>query len=508
MRKMNSLYKYAVAFVLGLSVLATSCNLDVDPRQSIDADGALNTPDALEASINSVYGRLRAESTYGRDLFAMADALADVGRTTNNSGRLIGENNNNPNAHFTAAFWQNSYFAINEANLILDQLTRGVDGATAGQLARWEGEVKFLRALYYFNLVKVYAYMPTAIYTPGVTDEGGVPMPLEGSITSDIAFTRNSPRVSIQENYTQIYSDLEDAIRLLTVSQRAGSQFANAGAAQGLLSRVALYRGDWATARDAATAALASGSGTVLGGMDYVDGWRAAVHPESMFEVRVQLAAEALGVNVSLQSSYTALLNLDNKNAQGGWGDFIANSTVLNFFGLSQIQIGDDPANNNNWDVTRNEDVRSFLFTTGNTVRNAGRQIESIKFISKSGFAFGDNIPVIRKSEMHLNRAEANYQLGNEGDALEELNAFKALRGLDPVTVSGADLLEEILLERFKEFAFEGQRFFDLKRYGRDLDKTYLGPTNFVAFDDFRILPPIPQREVDGNVNLNQNRGY
>lgn len=508
MRKMNSLYKYAVAFVLGLSVLATSCSLDVDPRQSIDADGALSSPDALEASINSVYARLRAESTYGRDLFAMADALADVGRTTNNSGRLIGENNNNPNAHFTAAFWQNSYFAINEANLILDQLDRGVDGASAAQLTRWEGEVKFLRALYYFNLVKVYSYMPTAIYQPGVTDEGGVPMPLEGSIASDIAFTRNSPRASIQENYTQIYTDLNDAIALLSSASRTGVQFANAGAAQALLSRVALYRGDWTTAREAATAALESNIGTVLGGEAYVEGWRAAVHPESMFEVRFALELESLGVNVSLQSSYTALLNLGNKNAQGGWGDFVANQRVLDFFGLSQVQTGEPDTDNNNWDVTRNNDVRAQLFTTGNTVRNAGRQIESIKFISKTGFTFADNIPVIRKSEMHLNRAEANFHLGNTGEALEELNAFKALRGLDPVTLSGDDLLEELLIERFKEFVFEGQRFFDLKRYGRDLDKSYLGATNFVAFDDFRILPPIPQREVDGNVNLNQNRGY
>jgi starch-binding outer membrane protein, SusD/RagB family len=70
-------------------------------------------------------------------------------------------------------------------------------------------------------------------------------------------------------------------------------------------------------------------------------------------------------------------------------------------------------------------------------------------------------------------------------------------------------ILEEILIERFKEFAFEGQRFFDLKRNGRDIDKrSFLGPNDFVAFEDFRILAPIPQREVELNSNLNQNRGY
>jgi hypothetical protein len=107
---------------------------------------------------------------------------------------------------------------------------------------------------------------------------------------------------------------------------------------------------------------------------------------------------------------------------------------------------------------------------------------------------------------MHLNRAEANFRLGNESSALTELNAFKGLRGLPAVTLTGEALLEEILLERFKEFAFEGQRFFDLKRYGRAIVKTT--PVVNVQFDDFRILPPIPQREVDGNPNLNQNRGY
>ncbi|MGY6543953.1 RagB/SusD family nutrient uptake outer membrane protein [Arthrospiribacter ruber] len=507
------IYKYAFALLLGLGVAVSSCDLNVDPRQSIDADQALNTPDGVEAAVNSVYARLRQSTNYGRNLLGLSDALADVGRTTSNSGRLIQENNNQPNAHFNSipgsglSFWQNSYFAINEANLILDAIASGVEGASAGQLARWEGELKFLRALYYFDLVKVYTYIPTAIYQPGLVDEGGIPMPLEGSITSDIAFVRNSPRSTIDENYNQIVQDINESIAALSTSSRAGTQFASVGAAQGLLARVQLYRGNWAAARDAAAAALESEVGTVLGGMDYVAGWRAQNHPEAMFEVRFQIAGEAIGVNESLQSTYTVLLNLDNKNAQGGWGDFIPNQRVLDFFGLAPLQIGEPASDNNNWDVTRNDDVRAHLYTTGSTVRGA-RNIECVKFISKAGFAYGDNVPVIRKSEMHLIRAEANYQLGNTGEALTELNAFKSLRGLEAVSVSGEDILEEILLERFKEFAFEGHRFFDLKRYGRDLDKRYLGANNFVPFDDFRILPLIPQREVDGNTNLNQNRGY
>lgn len=501
---MKFINKAFLSLALAGSFLVSSCDslLQVEPRQSIDANGALNTPDAMDAALNSVYARLRSVRNYGRDLLALSDALADVGQTTSNSGRLIGENNNQPNAHFQAGFWQNSYYAINEANLILDGIAT-VEGASDAQKARWEGEAKFLRALNYFDLVKCYAYMPTAIFQQGVTDEGGIPLVLNGVITSGDAFTRQTPRSTIAEVYTQIYADLEDAKRLLT---SRGVQYASSGAASALLSRVALYRGDWAKVVSESTTALASNIGTVLGGTAYVNGWRQSVNPESMFEVRFALAEESIGVNESLQSSYTPLLNLSNKNSQGGWGDFIPNATVRGFFGLTQLQTGSPASDNNNWDVTRNADVRAQLYTTGNTVRGAGRQIESTKFMSKSGFAYADNVPVIRKSEMHLNRAEANFQLNKEADALTELNAFKALRGLPAVTLTGTALLNEILLERFKEFAFEGHRFFDLKRYGRPIVKTT--PAVNVQFDDFRILPPIPQREVDGNPNLNQNRGY
>ena len=500
---MKLINKALLSLALTGSMLVSSCDslLQVDPRQSIDADGALTTPDAMNAALNSVYAKLRSARIYGRDLLAVSDALADVGQTTNNSGRLIGENNNQPGSHFGT--WQIAYFAINESNLILDGISK-VEGASAAQIARWEGEAKFLRGLYYFDLVKVYSYMPTAIYEPGVIGQGGIPVVTEGVIASGPALSRQTPRSTINEVYAQIYKDLEDAKKLLGTGR--GVQYGSGPAASALLSRVALYRGDWAKVVAESTTALASSVGTVLSGSAYVNGWRAPVNPESMFEVRFALAEESIGVNESLQSTYTALLNLTNKNSQGGWGDFIPNATVRALFGLTALQIGTPATDNNNRDVTRNADVRAQLFTTGNTVRGAGRQIENTKFLSKSGFAYADNVPVIRKSEMHLNRAEANYQLKNETAALTELNAFKALRGLPAVTLAGNALLEEILLERLKEFIGEGHRFFDLKRYGRGIVKTT--PAVNLAFDDFKILPPIPQREVDGNPNIKQNKGY
>ncbi|HET9746820.1 MAG TPA: RagB/SusD family nutrient uptake outer membrane protein, partial [Chitinophagaceae bacterium] len=74
------------------------------------------------------------------------------------------------------------------------------------------------------------------------------------------------------------------------------------------------------------------------------------------------------------------------------------------------------------------------------------------------------------------------------------------------IAMTPAELYEEIIRQRRIELAFEGHRFFDLKRLGRDIVKA--PHYNTVAFTDTRILAPIPQGEVDGNPNLRQNAGY
>jgi hypothetical protein len=112
-----------------------------------------------------------------------------------------------------------------------------------------------------------------------------------------------------------------------------------------------------------------------------------------------------------------------------------------------------------------------------------------------------------------LNRAEAYATPGsavfNQTLALADLNTVRTARGLATVSLSGTALYNEILNQRRLEFAFEGHRWFDLKRLGLDVIKAgqFTGAVN-VPFTDFRRLANIPQREVDGNPNLQQNFGY
>jgi hypothetical protein len=143
----------AIIFTLMLGSISCDDLLDVEPRTGVDANTVLTTPDAVQAAINSAYARLRAQSNYGRDLLAVSDALADIGFATNNSGRLIQEARNQIYSHFT--HWQNSYFAINEININLKAVAENTLSpvATQAQLDKWNSELKFLRALYYHDLV-------------------------------------------------------------------------------------------------------------------------------------------------------------------------------------------------------------------------------------------------------------------------------------------------------------------------------------------------------------------
>jgi hypothetical protein len=100
--------------------------------------------------------------------------------------------------------------------------------------------------------------------------------------------------------------------------------------------------------------------------------------------------------------------------------------------------------------------------------------------------------------------------MGNAAGAWADLNVIRTARVIGftvPTTpLAGQALLDEILKQRMLEYAFEGYRFYDLKRYGLTITKS--NPSVNLPATDFRLLPRIPQSEVDGNPNMKQNFGY
>lgn len=510
--------------VLMVLILASGCEkqLEIAPRQSIEASTALSSREAVEASIISIYARLKNARQYGRDFITHPEALSDNGVATNKSGRLLPEaQNNTPTqgaGHFTTTVWTNSYAAINQINLTIEAIPglKLTPALNQTERDRWEGELYFLRALYYFDLMRVYAYIPGAVVT--ALDKEGVPLTTTGFSTAAATLAFKPSRAPSAAVYKLMNDDLALANAKLQ-NPGLGASRANKAAAQGLLARINLYTKNYSEAKRWADSCINLTSSRLTTTANYVSQWRGDTNGESLFQVRFASSAENIGVNESLQTSFTTLVTAGNPAILGGFGDLVPSYSLLTDLGIPIA----GPQTIPNFGLTavitsRSTDVRNLLYEIGSNGRGPAK-VECTKYLGKSGFINLDNVPVIRVSEIYLIRAEAQATAGssvlNLVNALADLKAIKSRRYTDYIgstqetsdnTATQAVLFEEIFRQRRIELAFEGHRFFDLKRLGRDLIKT--PHYNNVLFTDFRILPPILQSDVDGNSNLKQNFGY
>jgi starch-binding outer membrane protein, SusD/RagB family len=462
----------------------SSCEslLEIEPKQSVDPSKVL-TPEGMHARLINLYSYLKTTVLYGRDFVATAEALADNTRIINRAGgRYQAQGTNTINNHLNN--WEFAYAAINEINLLLADIpVADIDPAFADVL---EGQAKALRALFYFDLVRTYAYEPNM--APPNADKGGVPIMLTGAVLEkDII---RNPRAPQQEVYARIYSDLSDALSKVPAANDPtyyAPAYITKGAVRALFAKVALYNQDWATAESYASEAIATaGVPLPLDNLNYINGWRNASHPEAIFEVTFTIAGESIGVNESVQSAFTTRSSLLGDRL-AGYGAVVPTDAFLTLIAAP--------------------DIRRTLYQPGVSRSNV-IATECTKFMGKAGAIYMDNIPMIRISEVYLIRAEARArQTGKEAGALADLNTIAVREGvgLTPYSgLSGTPLIDAIINQRRKELAFEGDRWFDLKRRGANVNKA----TGNVLYTDIRILPGLPLREIQSNSLLVQNLGY
>lgn len=462
-------------------VLFTGCEkiLQTEPRSSISSEVALEDMSGVNAVLVGAYNTMQGSGYYGRDFIVAGELLCDNAKlAAENSNRFPNHPTNQAGSHI--GNYQNSYLIILKANYVLE-FVDGVSDGTAAQKAKAKGEAYFLRALGHFDLVRTYAY------EPGQEVDGfnlGVVISTEtfkGDI--DASLVERDPVSAV---YAQIESDLDDAIALLDNSGLP--YYPGKASAQALLSRVLLYKGDWTGAIAAANDAIAGASiagVTVAAAADYDDIFDAGA--ESLYELKY-LAVEALGSN-SLQSIY-----MKDDNNQG-YGDIIYREDAIQMF---------DHGNDVRW-------ARTKAYT-----KSGEDVIYTTKYMSTSTTTYLHNVPIIRISEVLLNRAEAYYEDSQEDLARADVNAIRTNRGLAALdlTVTGTALGDSIMLERRRELAFEGHRWYDLKRKGMDIPKGVDGVDpataegNPLPYTSYKILAPIPTRERDANPNLTPNPGY
>lgn len=188
------------------------------------------------------------------------------------------------------------------------------------------------------------------------------------------------------------------------------------------------------------------------------------------------------------------VLNLGNDElayiySQDGYGDLLCAPELYNLY--------------------RPTDVRKSLIKVGarSNAENPAYIVTKFKAVSDDR----DDKKVIRVSDVYLIAAEAAKGNNNEPLALTYLNTLVAQR--DPGLVyasTGSQLLDDIVVERRKELAFEGDRLHTLNRLKRAITRSNVFPTAAlnIPYADFRRIGPIPQTETNNNPNITQNPGY
>jgi starch-binding outer membrane protein, SusD/RagB family len=470
--------------LLALAVPLQGCDSvfeGVEPRTAVSSEIALTSVEGFEALLISVYDRLQRYQRYGNYFMLYPDALADnLTHTTQHSNRFPAVVTNQSGTHMNE--WSFPYVAINEANNIIARIDDlDVDFPNLEQVKRRiKGEAYFLRALNYFDLVRTKAYEPgqeVGGFTQGVI--------LRTQPTDTVEEADFRARSSNVEVYQRIEADLIEAAALLQGSGNTRN-FANRAAALSLLSRVYLYWGRWADAENLATQGLdAAGINLVqdTGNNQYYNAWQATSHPEAIFELIMTPGTDGDATN-----SNQALNALT-------WGEQGNQSFSFEAIPTQDLMNAHEEG-----------DARSDLYAEG---RKGAATIMYIQKWPGNVAQYVSNIPVIRLPELYLNRAEARAEQANYAGARSDLNTLRNARGLEDVDagLAGQALIDAILHERRLEFAFEGHRFFDLKRRGMDIPKPQTD-AGFIAYTDHRILAPLPSGEVQANPLLDQNPGY
>lgn len=468
-------------FIFLSALLTAGCSdfLNVEPTDVLTDENALVTLEDFDQALIGCYSGLTSGAYYGGTYIVAADRMSDdLRRSNENLGEGVQVHSYTINAGTgeANAIWTQLYSVINRTNIILTKID-GVDATTAERNSI-KGQALFIRALAHFDLVRYFAQPYDA--TPDASHLG-VPVMLVSAIGQPA-------RNTVAEVYDQVIADLTLAEDLMNETG-IGPYFATPLAATALMARVYLYKQEWQNAKQAASTVISSQRWTLATGDTYKNIWTSAeLNNEVIFKLAMLQNNAFIGQNYWSQSN-----DIVSFNPTEDLIDLYTDEDIR-FTSFIGIRKPDDPDNV----------VAKY--------RGAPLGTPLDQKPSTDGLA---HIKILRLSEMYLIRAEANYELADASSARSDLNQVRLARieGFNPTTdgnETGSALRDAIRIERRREFAFEGHRWQDLKRWnlsivrGADCSATQCE----LEADDFRFTFPIPQGEFSGNLNMVQNPGY
>ena len=502
--------KFSLLLISAATVLfVTGCKkgfLDVQPQGVLTDESAAHDPNLATKLVTGVYNKLY-QGGFDNDvhgiLFCMAADVAsddaDKGSTPiDQSPQAVAFDNFtsdlNGNNYYVDRLWVGHYNGIYAANSTLDVLSRSTfDHVKARTLI---GETKFLRAFFYFDLVRLFGGVPLVLHVPSGPDQANG--------------DEYAKRVSKDSIYAQIISDLQYAVDSLPLKGDPLTEVgrANKGAAQSLLAKVYLYQHDYQKAYDLSQAVIVSNKYSLV--PDYRQNFRSKTfdnNAESVFEIQT-------GTNIDCNAAipFYVIAQGPRSGGLGGWQDL--------GFGLNT------PSQDlhNAYEPGDKRDSATIIYIRSDStvlwdgfVIPGRTHVENDRYNYKAYFGrrvdpfcattntdhLPKNVHLMRYAEVLLINAEAAIQTGHTGDAQTDLNLVRTRAGLPAAAATTANVWKE----RRVELAMEQDRFFDIVRQGRAgvllraLGKPFVDGKNEIF--------PIPQTQIDlSGGRLTQNPGY
>ncbi len=511
---------------LGTLAVVLACNdkqfLTETPFDFIGPSNFYRNAGDAQAAINGVYADFinsTGDNYYGRDFVMLVEFPTEMytTRLSATNERSQPDNYSIPVSHsYVQGVWASAYDAINRANSVLDNVPKiNMDTTLRSRII---GEAKFLRALHYFNLVRLY---------------GGVPLKLTATQGLD---SLAIPRNTAAEVYAQIEQDLKDAIAVLPSAKTyTGSDIGRAskGAAKTLLAKVYLQAAgtgvgtaaDWQNSLDLSRQVVSDGDYSLVSDykslFDFIGGTVKEQNSEVIFDIQC-IRAPGLGGRISSHMAangsapYLGASTNGSFEAESIWyHSFLPTDKRLQgTFVLSWNKGGTTVT----WDETKNAS-QPYLSETP----------FPRKFLDPLMTGTGAEEPnyiILRYAEVLLMQAEAANEVngGPTAEAYTAVNAVRARAGIPAMTPGlSHDLFRDsVFVERRWELSLEGPNgYFDSQRnwawskarieqsmsHANSKTSKFPKANNGPIPDQYKLMP-IPQRAIDLNPKLTQNPGW
>ncbi|EID73694.1 RagB/SusD family nutrient uptake outer membrane protein [Imtechella halotolerans] len=460
--------KQIIFSLLLVTLVSTSCSnqLEQDPNTTKVADSFYSNETELEEAINAVYASLQFTGNFDTAIPAMGELPGEdaYDETPANDGGVYGQLddfNVIAQSSLIANIWKDAYKGIQRANIVLNRITEIPYENEATKNARI-GEMKFIRALYYFNLVRIFGEIPL------VTEEVTNPQSYFGQTRS-----------SMNEVYEQITFDLQDAIHLLPARNESNKMRVVKTAAQTLLGKVALTLGNLPLAKAHLTDVVNSGDHDLVP-VHQIFATDNELNKEIIFAVQF-----SSGINSN--SEGTDAYRMFNPT-----GRVVGNLTGTKGHGVLKADF---------YTLYQDLDARKNVYV-GALESGLAYNNKIAVPATVIGDAESDWI-VLRYADVLLMLSEIENELNNPNLALEYLNDIRLRAGIGNYegSTDKESLFNEIDLQRRLELVWEGHRWFDLLRQGRAM--SVLGIT-----DPNKLLMPLPASQIAADPALEQNPGY